>query len=414
MLFSTAHTTSSSTTTTTSTGYTNGNLMTKIFTLVKKKGVETAALPLEVLKAATEVIPVPALKPATDIMLSILDKVYQSQQNSGTARDIANLCFRAHSTLLKHLQSVEITPPLLDSIQLFVEDLHDAQESVEKYKQKNWIQHFVYSRSNNDGLQRLEKRVNNTLSLFQIKELLSLENISMKIYASVQHVEQSTAGNNAYLQRIEQNTVELMNRPSEPAPRLEGASVDTMPGGHITLCEEITNGPGYSLQKAEMGKKAVVIKVFTGCRAKSMWEAAVKSESTVMHPNRPHVIEISGSDECVARYLVYDLDIKDRIEGVILSWMCQEVDEAMYMCAGMIHGISSFDILWDARGRVVLSLRPETTSSSTAWADLFADPELELLHVMDSICTNIFRTVNRIRYVGSHSILPSKFNHTSK
>ncbi len=54
-------------------------------------------------------------------MLSILDKVYQSQQNSGTARDIANLCFRAHSTLSKHLQSVEITPPLLDSIQLFVE-----------------------------------------------------------------------------------------------------------------------------------------------------------------------------------------------------------------------------------------------------------------------------------------------------
>ncbi len=29
-------------------------------------------------------------------------------------------------------------------------------------------------------------------------------------------------------------------------------------------------------------------------------------------------------------------DIKDRIEGVILSWMCQEVDEAMYMCAGMV------------------------------------------------------------------------------
>ncbi len=51
--------------------------------------------------------------------------------------------------------------------------------------------------------------------------------------------------------------------------------------------------------------------------------------------------------------------------------------------------IQSLDILWDARGRVVLSLRPETTSSSTAWADLFADPELELLHVMDSICTNV-------------------------
>ncbi len=38
------------TATTISTGYTNGNLMMKFFTLVKKKGVETAILPLEVLK----------------------------------------------------------------------------------------------------------------------------------------------------------------------------------------------------------------------------------------------------------------------------------------------------------------------------------------------------------------------------
>ncbi len=52
-------------------------------------------------------------------------------------------------------------------------DLHDAQETVEKYKEKNWIQCFVYSRSYDDDLQRLDKRVNNTLSLFQVGSTLS-------------------------------------------------------------------------------------------------------------------------------------------------------------------------------------------------------------------------------------------------
>ncbi len=52
-------------------------------------------------------------------MLSILDKVYQTQQNTGTALEIANLCLRAHSTLSQHLQSVEITPALLNSIRQF-------------------------------------------------------------------------------------------------------------------------------------------------------------------------------------------------------------------------------------------------------------------------------------------------------
>ncbi len=52
-------------------------------------------------------------------MLSILDKVYQSQQNTGTALEIANLCLTAHSTLSQHLQSVEIRPALLNSIRQF-------------------------------------------------------------------------------------------------------------------------------------------------------------------------------------------------------------------------------------------------------------------------------------------------------
>ncbi|PBK64513.1 hypothetical protein ARMSODRAFT_465277 [Armillaria solidipes] len=278
--------------------------MTKFFTLVKKKGVETAIPPLEVLKAAAELIPVPALGPATEIILSIFEKVYQSQQNAGTAHEIANLCLRAHSTLSEHLQSVEITPALLNSIRQFEADLHDAQKTVQKYEQKMWIQHVFYSRSNNDDLQCLEKRVNNTLSLFQIKKLLSLEEICTKIYASVQ--------------RIEQNTVVLMNR-SEPAPRSEGALVDIVPRNHFILCEEIINRPGYSLHTAEMRcGKIVAIKVFTGCKAKSTWEASNKFNLNIMHPNLPHLIGTSSSGEEGAPFSVYDLGnmILSYLEGI--------------------------------------------------------------------------------------------------
>ncbi|KAK0474940.1 hypothetical protein IW261DRAFT_1497916 [Armillaria novae-zelandiae] len=402
--------------------------MNKFFASVKKNGVETAILPLQVLKAVAGLTSVPALGSATDIMLSILDKAYQTQQNTGTALEIANLCLRAHSTLSQHLQSVEITPALLNSIRQFEMDLHDAQESVEKYEQKMWIGRLLYSKTNNDDLQRLEKRVNNTLSLFQIEKLLSLEEINVKIHACVQRLEQNIAGNSTSLQRIEQNTagnntslqcieqsIVLLKNCSELTPRPDGVLVDIVPRSLLTPCEEITNGPGYSLQSAEMRGRTVAIKVFTGSKAKTMWEVGTKLDATILHPNLSHLIGTSSLDEHGPPFLVYDLNIQNRVEGAILTWMAQDVNEIMYKCARLVHGVSSalinlsaeghllslsaksFDILWDSRGRVVLSIRPETVSSSTALASLEGDG-IRPLRVMDDICANIFRSVNQIRY----------------
>ncbi|PBK87482.1 hypothetical protein ARMGADRAFT_1085507 [Armillaria gallica] len=252
------------------------------------------------------------------------------------------------------------------------------------------------------------------LSILEIiKNLLSLDEICVKTYASVQHFEQNIARINATLQRIEQ-TVALMKH-SEPALKFEGVFIDIVPRSHFTPFEVITDGPGYSLQKAEMcSGKIITIKVFTCCKAKSTSKASYKLESKVIHSNLPHLFGMSSPDS-ERPFLVYDLDIMDHIEGVILSWMRQNVDEIMYMCAGMIHGISSalnslseqaglfdmgtknFDILWDARGRVILSLCPEMTSSSTALASP-EDHTLRLLRVMDDICVNIFHSVNHTRY----------------
>ncbi|KAK0442993.1 hypothetical protein EV421DRAFT_1903953 [Armillaria borealis] len=361
--------------------------MAKFYTF-SKKSVETAIPSLQV--AAAGLTPVPALGLATDIILSILEIAYQSQQNAGTSREIANRCLRARITLSEHLQGTEITPRLLDSIRRFEADLHDVQETVERYKHKKRINRFFYSKSYNDDLQRLGKRIDETLSVFQINKLLSLDEVCVKIYTSVQRL--------------------------EAAPRPEGASVDIVQRNHFTPCEEIINGPGYSLQKAEMRSGNIVtIRVFTGCKAKSTWEALNKFDLNVMHPNLPHLIGTSSSDERGALYSVYDLDIKDSVEGVIVAKMSQDVDEIIYMCARVIHGISSalnnlseqarlfdmgaedFDIFWDARGRVVLAIHPEVASSSTALVSP-GDHTLKLLGVMDGICSNIFRTVNHTRY----------------
>ncbi|KAK0458495.1 uncharacterized protein EV420DRAFT_1542613, partial [Desarmillaria tabescens] len=98
----------------------------------------------------------------------------------------------------------------------------------------------------------------------------------------------------------------LMNR-SEATPKPEEPLVDIVRRSHITLCEEIINGPGYSLQKAELRGKTVAIKVFTGCKAKSTWEASNMFDLKVMHPNLPHLIGASSSDERGALFSVYDL-----------------------------------------------------------------------------------------------------------
>ncbi|PBK87440.1 hypothetical protein ARMGADRAFT_1085465 [Armillaria gallica] len=406
--------------------------MKKFFTLVKKNGVETAMVSLESVKAAARVISVPALGPAAEILYSVLEKVYQSQQNAGTVHEIADLCLRAHATLAQHLQNMEITPALSDGIQQFEADLRNAQETVDNYENKTWINRLVYSKSNTDDLQRLEKRVNSTLSLFQIKNLLSLNEIGAKIHASIQRVEQTTVGMNATLQRIEQTIVGLMNC-SEPAPRSEGASVHIISRSEFTPCKVITDGPEYSLQIADMRGKAVTIRVITGCKAKSTWDKAVKLDKKVVHPNLPHLIGISSPDS-ERPFLVYDLDIKDPIESVILSSMSQGVDEIADMCSRMasverpvicsaflrlsqqIPGISSalnnlseqvrlfdldakdFDILWDARGRVVLAIHQEAASSSTA-SVAPDDHTSRLSCVMDDICFKIFRSVHCVTYV---------------
>ncbi|KAK0505367.1 hypothetical protein EDD18DRAFT_334621 [Armillaria luteobubalina] len=385
----------------------------KLFSL--KKGIETVITPLQGLKAAAGLFPVPALGPATDIILSILDSAYQGQQNADTCCEIADRCLRVHVTLSKHLQRVEITPTLLKSISQIEMDLDNVQNSIERYRRRRTIYRLIYSKSNNDELQRLGKQVDETFSLFQIESLLSLREIGIKTKASLQRIDQIVSRNCASLQRIEQNTAVLLSR-SGPAPGPEGASVEIISRSHFTASEEITNGSGYSLQTAKMRSgKIVTVRVFTGCKAKSSWEASNMVDLNTMHPNLPRLIGISNPDQQGPLFSVYDLELKSSVEGVVLSWMHQDIDMIMYMCARMIHGISSalnnlseqarlfelgaesFDILWDARGRIVLAIRPEVTSSSTTLLTP-GGCDLRLLCVMDDICLKIFRKVNHIRY----------------
>ncbi len=48
-------------------------------------------------------------------------------------------------------------------------DLHDVQEFVEQYRYKKATHRFLYSKSDGDELQRLGKRVDDTLSLYQVR-----------------------------------------------------------------------------------------------------------------------------------------------------------------------------------------------------------------------------------------------------
>ncbi|KAK0458509.1 uncharacterized protein EV420DRAFT_360216 [Desarmillaria tabescens] len=133
-----------------------------------------------------------------------------------------------------------------------------------------------------------------------------------------------------------------MNR-SEFSPKPEPL-VDIVRRSHLTLCEEIVRRPGYSLQRAEMDGKIVTIKVFTGCKAKSTWEVSNTLDLKVMHPNLPHLIGVSTSDERGALFSVYDLDIKSRLVDVIPSWLTIDFDTLSSLIDKMVNDVDS---AWD-------------------------------------------------------------------
>ncbi|KAK0429699.1 hypothetical protein EV421DRAFT_1914187 [Armillaria borealis] len=162
--------------------------MKRIGGLLGRKSIETAVVPLEFLKAASGAIPVPALGPATEILLSILNLAYQAQQNVETRNKIMTRCVRAHVTIS---QNVQITSDVAKNIQKFETNLKDVQDFIEHEDRKNRLGLLFYLKSQKAELQRLATQFEDTLQLFQISTLLSLQETLEHVTTRLQHMDHS-------------------------------------------------------------------------------------------------------------------------------------------------------------------------------------------------------------------------------
>ncbi|KAK0493413.1 hypothetical protein EDD18DRAFT_1179959, partial [Armillaria luteobubalina] len=245
--------------------------MKNIGHLLGKKSIETAVVPLEIFKAASGFIPIPALAPATEILLSILNLAYQTQQNADTRKEIATRCVRAHATISRRLGNTEITTDVLENIEQFERDLKDVRESIEKENRKNRFTLFFYSRSKKDELQCLGTRFEDTLQLFQIDAMLSLrEAVELGCYST--------------WIPVGLHTVSMIN---------------------ISTHRQIYSGQNHALHTAEMQGRCVVMKVFKGSNARLNWQKSNAFDRTVANPHIPHLIAISSVDDPV-KLSVYD------------------------------------------------------------------------------------------------------------
>ncbi|KAK0458501.1 uncharacterized protein EV420DRAFT_1542635 [Desarmillaria tabescens] len=131
-----------------------------------------------------------------------------------------------------------------------------------------------------------------------------------------------------------------------------------------------------------------------------------------MHPNLPHLIGASSSNERGALFSVYDLDIKHRFVDVIPSWSAIDSDIILNslldkMSRDLISGLNhlweqrclfasdgSIDCLFlcDARGRFVISLPPETASSDSPANDM---EELYFMEGDTHHNAEVLRTISR-------------------
>ncbi|KAK0493406.1 hypothetical protein EDD18DRAFT_1406507 [Armillaria luteobubalina] len=272
-------------------------IMKNIGGLLGKKSIETVIVPLEFLKAASGAIPIPALAPATEVLLSILNLAYQTQENADTRKEIVTRCVRAHATISRHLGSMEITTDILKNIERFERDLKDVWESIEKEIRKNRFTLLFYSKSKKDELQHLVTRFEDTLQLFQIDNMLSLREA---------------------VECLKHDVVEITKSiPSFPPTTEVGCDSTLIP---------IYSGRNHALHTAKIRGRCVVMKVFKS------------------NPHIPGLIAISSVDDPV-HFSVYDFHetiyVAVSLESFILSSVGQGLRETFKCGIKLVYGISA-------------------------------------------------------------------------
>ncbi|PBK83693.1 hypothetical protein ARMGADRAFT_1067697 [Armillaria gallica] len=379
--------------------------MKRIGGLLGKKGIETAVVPLEILKAASGAIPIPALGPATDILLSILNLAYQAQQNADKRNEIVTRCVKAHVTISQHLENVKITSDVAKNIQQFERDLKDVRDFVERENRKNRLGLLFYSKSKKEELQRLTTQFEDTLQLFQISTLLSLQEAS-------EHV-------TTWLQHMDRSIVEHVNFvASLPHTEVAGDSpgVPTVSRNDILSRSHIHSGQSHTYYTAQMQGRCVVMKVFQGGRARLNWQESNAFDRNISNPHLPQLIATSSVNDPVL-FSVYDFDVEVSVESFIVSSVRKGLTDTFDCGIRLVHGISTalhylseqgvplanigadeFHVFWDTNNRAIITMDSPLFDNSRLLSSFTEGTASRSLAVLDSIISTIFHDINHILY----------------
>ncbi|PBL03693.1 hypothetical protein ARMGADRAFT_1070201 [Armillaria gallica] len=362
---------------------------------IEEDGIDLAIVTVDILKtAAAAATSIPALGAAAGIVSSILQQISQAQQNTELALRIAARCAGVLATISKHLETLAITPAILNNIRSFEANLYEIQDFIETETSHNIFYLTLHAKQRAGRLQDLQLRVQETMSLFQITTLISIHDIVHRLSTSYLEIKDAVSGQGR-LERTLKDEPDV--RPVE--------ELDVIPE------EELLVGKGFRLLLAQVGGNNAVLKVFEGKDAQENYGKTVNFEKHLIHSNllRLKSHYASGSSP----FIVYNPDIQATAEQVIAAAIPTGVIPTFIAGAQLISGVAAalshllrrgtldlhslgienFSIFTNRAGKVVLSFDGFSNSTSVV-----SRRDRTGLDILSDLCHQTFNAANEILY----------------
>ncbi|KAK0235607.1 hypothetical protein EDD85DRAFT_837469 [Armillaria nabsnona] len=295
---------------------------------IEEDGVELSIFTVDILKAAAAAATsIPILGSAAGIVSCILQQISQAQQNTELALRIATRCAKALVTISEHLDTLKVTPAILNNIEYFVADLHEVQDFIEKETNSNRFYLVLFAKKRTGQLQDLQLRVQDTMALFQITTLITLRDIvhrhSSSLERGILEIRDAVSGRGR-LQRMSED---------EPDSRTD-EEFDIVPE------EELFVRNGLRLHLAQVSGKCAVVKVFEGEHAQKNYRATVEFEKHLVHPHLLRLKHISRTNTPTP-FIVYHQDVQATAEQFIAAAIPSGVVSTFVAGAQLVSGIAS-------------------------------------------------------------------------
>ncbi|KAJ7114671.1 hypothetical protein C8R43DRAFT_1039169 [Mycena crocata] len=207
----------------------------------------------------------------------------------------------------------------------------------------------------------------------------------------------------------------IQELPAHSGLELPSASLPINDDTDIFPTKQLICGRGYRLHEAQLGSRAVVVKVFSGPRALEDWDAETTPSGNCMHPNFLHAMGRS-SEATPDPYIIYHGGAEDPAERMLASILRRELSRCLFLALTMVQGISAalsylqskeyplehakcmdFDLLVGGDGdiRICMNTSPSPQRENLRMSKLHLNSSLDLF---DDLCRRTFVNANRLLY----------------